>query len=370
MTTEETFHQAMIEVYRRAKQEADYNATKFIEMVANLGGLETAKRLLHTTTPSDGFLALWKRNRLDLTVENVVIRPEFSQLFTADEIGLAIERLRAYGLDVPPALRPSPKTATAPAEPVSADAKAIGQALLHFAESTRASAPPSVLTGDPSADDFVRTDPFAFLLAVIFDQAIDYRRAWQAPYELRRRLGHLDPGSLAADPESVRQAIRRYPALHRYVEKLPRWVVSAASRVIRQYGGDAGAIWSDDPTARELIARLEQFDGISQKKAAMAVEILERELGVPIRSMEGSDIAFDIHVRRVFLRTGLAERDDQAHMVAVARRLNPDRPGALDDPAWRIGQRWCRPRAPDCPDCPLTDVCPKLIERGNRVFGP
>ncbi len=35
----------------------------------------------------------------------------------------------------------------------------------------------------------------------------------------------------------------------------------------------------------------------------------------------------------VFLRAGLAERDDVNHMVAVARALNPDRPGA------RLGHR-------------------------------
>ncbi len=59
----------------------------------------------------------------------------------------------------------------------------------------------------------------------------------------------------------------------------------------------------------------------------MAVEILERQRGTAIRHLEGSDIAFDVHVRRVFLRTGIAERDDQQHMVEAARRLHPDRPG-------------------------------------------
>jgi hypothetical protein len=39
------------------------------------------------------------------------------------------------------------------------------------------------------------------------------------------------------------------------------------------------------------------------------------------------DIAYDIHVRRVFLRTGLAQWDDLDHMlVAIAREANPDRP--------------------------------------------
>jgi endonuclease-3 len=66
-------------------------------------------------------------------------------------------------------------------------------------------------------------------------------------------------------------------------------------------------MWSGKPTARQLFERLDKFEGIGQKKAAMAVEILERDLGVPISAMHGSDIAYDVHVRRVFLRTGLVE---------------------------------------------------------------
>ena len=70
-----------------------------------------------------------------------------------------------------------------------------------------------------------------------------------------------------------------------------------------------------------LRQRLENFPGIAQKKAAMAVEILARTLGVPLRELNGSDIAYDVHVRRVFLRTGLASRDEVTHMVAACARL-------------------------------------------------
>jgi len=101
----------------------------------------------------------------------------------------------------------------------------------------------------------------------------------------------------------------------------------------------------------------------------MAVEILERDLGVSLTDLSGSDIAYDVHVRRVFLRTGLAERDDVGHMVALARALHPQRPGALDNPAWDIGRRWCRAGVPDCPTCPLVTACPRFVEKGDHVHG-
>lgn len=115
--------------------------------------------------------------------------------------------------------------------------------------------------------------------------------------------------------------------------------------------------------------RFDAFEGIGQKKAAMAVELLARDLRVRIRQMEGSDIAFDVHVRRVFLRTCLALRDDQAHMIDVARKLHPDRPGELDFPAWLVGRQWCIAGKPNCVECVLREVCPQQVARAALVVG-
>jgi hypothetical protein len=94
------FDGAMQDVYVLAKKEAGYNATYYLEMLHRHGGLETARRLLASGTVSDGFSALWERGRLDLTVENVVLRPEFEHLFTDEERETAKTRLKEYGLDV------------------------------------------------------------------------------------------------------------------------------------------------------------------------------------------------------------------------------------------------------------------------------
>jgi hypothetical protein len=51
-------------------------------MLAELGPLETARKLLNAPAVSDGFSNLWDRGRLDLTVEALVLRPEFAPLFT------------------------------------------------------------------------------------------------------------------------------------------------------------------------------------------------------------------------------------------------------------------------------------------------
>lgn len=93
------FEQAMKDVYVRAKDEAGYNATVYLRMLAEHGGLETARRLLASSNVSDGFVSLWECHRLDLTVENVVLQPEFEPLFTEQDREVARNRLQEYGFD-------------------------------------------------------------------------------------------------------------------------------------------------------------------------------------------------------------------------------------------------------------------------------
>ena len=290
----------------------------------------------------------------------------------------ALLRAAAWGrLPVRQRYRPSlpPRTALGPVplathnEAPGKQQEAIVAALLEYGSRQDAAEKGAALefTSNAEANALLRSDPFAFLLGVIFDQNVPAERAWLAPFLLKQRLGYLDPKTIAHAEGAVQDAVQQVPKLHRYVEKMPRWIVQAARRVMDRYGGDASAIWSDNPTADLLQQRFNDFAGVGQKKAAMAVEILERDLGVPIRNLERSDIAYDIHIRRVFLRTRLAERDDRDHMIAAARQLHPARPGALDLPAWLIGRGWCHPGIPDCSSCPLTEVCPKEIERAALV---
>lgn len=222
-------------------------------------------------------------------------------------------------------------------------------------------------TPNKPANRFLVTNTWAFLVAVISDYQIRAERAWELPYLLADRLGGWGPLYFTRHPEEVLTAFTSPSPLHRFPSQTGEWVVRAAQVVVDEYGGDTKLIWGDTPKAADLQERLREFDGISQKKAAMAVEILERDIGVQISDLHGSDIAYDVHIRRIFLRAGLAQRDDVDHMVARARELHPERPGAMDFPAWMIGREWCRPSNPFCEQCPLGSVCPRLIDGAQRV---
>jgi uncharacterized HhH-GPD family protein len=198
-------------------------------------------------------------------------------------------------------------------------------------------------TDDDDANRLLYDDPFAFLVGVICDQGILAERAWAILYQLAQRLRTLDPAQLSKRRTDVQAAFAEPPKLHRFVNQVSGWVVDAAGIVMDTYGRDASAIWSDEPSAAVLRARFDAFPGIGQKKAAMAVVILERALHIKVADLPGSDVAYDVHLRRVFLRTGQSGLEDlHRHGVVVPLfcvRLTEG------DPTHRIETATSRPRA-------------------------
>jgi hypothetical protein len=84
--------------YRVKSATAGYNATIFLRMLGDQGGLVTAKYLINSVKPSDGYTALYERGRLDLTVEAMVVEnPKWHSLFTSQELEKARLRLTQYG---------------------------------------------------------------------------------------------------------------------------------------------------------------------------------------------------------------------------------------------------------------------------------
>jgi hypothetical protein len=93
-----TFDQAMFNIYDRAKKEAGYNASIFLRMLTENGGIQTARTLINATKPSDGYTALYEKGRLDLTVEAMVLENQiWHELFTQVELDRSRTRLQQYG---------------------------------------------------------------------------------------------------------------------------------------------------------------------------------------------------------------------------------------------------------------------------------
>ena len=100
MSDEREFDRAMRRLYDDAK-DAGYNATYFLRMLNEIGGIATAKKLVMSPRPSEGFTRLWEMERLDLSVEALVLEPHWRPLFTAEERRAARRRLEDYGHSSP-----------------------------------------------------------------------------------------------------------------------------------------------------------------------------------------------------------------------------------------------------------------------------
>ena len=91
---ETRFESEMIEkVYRTAGKETGYWASYFLRAVRSQGGVETARRLLQQKGLSKGLLRLREKDRLDLSMETLVLAPEYRALFTDEERAIASRRL-------------------------------------------------------------------------------------------------------------------------------------------------------------------------------------------------------------------------------------------------------------------------------------
>ena len=90
---EDDFHQAMIDIYKAAVTECNYRAKAFLSMVVEMGGMQTAKKLLSTTDIQSGLYEVFDCGRLDLTVEALVAEGNYRDLFELDELIEAERRL-------------------------------------------------------------------------------------------------------------------------------------------------------------------------------------------------------------------------------------------------------------------------------------
>jgi hypothetical protein len=90
------FDAAFVELFS-ASSEIDPFAVYTIKRLDEESGLDIAKRILLGTGQQTGLMRLWQQDRLDLSVEMLALRPEFSALFSSKELEAARERLSALG---------------------------------------------------------------------------------------------------------------------------------------------------------------------------------------------------------------------------------------------------------------------------------
>ncbi len=136
-------------------------------------------------------------------------------------------------------------------------------------------------TGNDEADLLLEQDANALLIGFVLDQQVPLQKAFAGPFELRRRIGTLDPAQIAAmDPQALETAFKERPALHRFPGNMARSTQKLCAVLARDYDGDSSRIWREASSGKDLEQRLLALPGIGEMKARTLIAIIGKRFGV------------------------------------------------------------------------------------------
>jgi endonuclease-3 len=202
-----------------------------------------------------------------------------------------------------------------------------------------------------SADPEPRTElkyatPFELLVSVVLSAQATDKSVNLATAELFR---------VANTPQAMLKLRRK--GLERYIKRIGLYrtkaknLLATCKLLLERHRGAV------PPTREEL----ESLPGVGRKTANV---VLNTAFGQPT-------IAVDTHIFRVANRTRLAPGKDARAVEAKLLKLVPEE-FRLAAHHWLIlhGRYVCRARKPDCPRCPINDLCEyphKTKDEGSRV---
>ncbi len=124
------------------------------------------------------------------------------------------------------------------------------------------------LTGDEEEDAYIRSNPNAALLGLLYDQRMRAEYAFMAPHRLHERLGHLNMKRIAAmNPERLREIFAEKPAIHRFTNKMADLTHTIASILATEFNGDASGLWNDGADFATIEKRIRKLPGFGPQKA-------------------------------------------------------------------------------------------------------
>jgi uncharacterized HhH-GPD family protein len=138
-------------------------------------------------------------------------------------------------------------------------------------------------TGDPEADALLASDPLALIVGFALDQQVSVQQAFSGPLKIKRRLGTLDAGAIAAtDPARLDDVFRERPAVHRFPGNMARRVQDLCAFVMERYDGRAERIWTEASDAVDLRRRIEELPGFGEMKVKALGSVLAKRFGVAV----------------------------------------------------------------------------------------
>jgi len=201
-----------------------------------------------------------------------------------------------------------------------------------------------------------------YVLGCVGDKQITAERAWRIPMIIGEKIGGYEFEKFKKVSLEELKDVFINNSLHRFNNDVAKQYYKAIEKIAKEYGGTANKIWRENNSSASIFGKFLQFEGIGQKIASMAVNILLRNFKENIISKEWIDVSPDRHVIRVFKRTGIIRNlASKEEIIWKAKELNPKYPGVFDLATFTIGKDYCKPKNPNCDDCVISSNCKKLL---------
>ena len=210
-----------------------------------------------------------------------------------------------------------------------------------------------------------------FLLASSIDFQMDADKVWRNSSKLTEEI--------FGDPERLWDYIlQTYPTKEKWKSFLNDqkqkgfsihrfdWVVKKVWDIAKimkdNYDGDARKIWNNFDSFEKILDNVKNvFGKNSSTISRMVVLALKDSDHIQIK---GTDLKPDLHVQKVLSRI-YGEEVNEREAIEIARRINPENPGILDNPLYYLGKEICKSTNPKCSVCFLKEVCEKANQTKN-----
>lgn len=197
-------------------------------------------------------------------------------------------------------------------------------------------------TGIKEADDLyydLEKNGHLFVLGCVMDMQIKAERAWKIPYLIMKDLGGFEFErllNLTLEDLKIKFLEKKF---HRFNDIMAKRFYLAIKKIHEEYDDDASSIWNNSISAAEVIRKFLEFEGVGQKIASMATNILVRQYKIPLKDLSAIDISTDTHVIRMMKKLGFApEKASREYIIFRAREFYPSYPGILDIGLFEMGR--------------------------------
>ncbi|NVM30701.1 MAG: endonuclease III [Candidatus Helarchaeota archaeon] len=197
-----------------------------------------------------------------------------------------------------------------------------------------------------------RLSPFESLIRTILSQNTTDKNSFAAFENLASKFEVTPEGLVKVDQSEIQDAIR-IAGLHNQKSKR---IKEISQIIISDWNSDFSFIY--EAPLEEARKKLMDLPGIGNKTADVVLNFVAQRPILPV----------DTHITRISKRIGLVPQKAKYDEIreAIEALIPEDKIFTIHVSLIFFGRKVCKAINPQCPTCPLTHLCPKLIVKKKK----